>query len=292
MVAIGARATYENECFIFDVNAYKRYTSIDGDTTVDHHPVRDHAQDCRPIRLPRFLRNGFPCHALPCLPPPSSFAVLAASPASPPAPSVLPAARRPISRPSRRWCRRETRHPSQRRALARRAHRRHRQRRCRSARRMWRIAAACSPCPPACRTTRSDRPAAPADHAAADRRAAAPAGGAAPQDRRLRQGDLRRDRRYRKAQRHAAGCAACQARRPGRGAAHLDRPGAGADRLGPGAARRTGRPVPDRREADIADQQNQIKAQTGQPEYNLAEIFLSRSKIRRRPPRPSASPIP
>ncbi len=31
MVSIGARATYENECFIFDVNLAKRYTSIGGD---------------------------------------------------------------------------------------------------------------------------------------------------------------------------------------------------------------------------------------------------------------------
>jgi LPS-assembly protein len=32
MVAVGGRATYENECLIFDVNLYKRYTSIEGDT--------------------------------------------------------------------------------------------------------------------------------------------------------------------------------------------------------------------------------------------------------------------
>ena len=32
LVAIGARATYENECLIFDVNAYKRYTQINNDT--------------------------------------------------------------------------------------------------------------------------------------------------------------------------------------------------------------------------------------------------------------------
>jgi LPS-assembly protein len=32
LVAVGARATYENECLIFDVNAYKRYTEINGDT--------------------------------------------------------------------------------------------------------------------------------------------------------------------------------------------------------------------------------------------------------------------
>jgi LPS-assembly protein len=29
--AIGARTTYEDECFIFDVNLYKRYLSINGD---------------------------------------------------------------------------------------------------------------------------------------------------------------------------------------------------------------------------------------------------------------------
>ncbi len=37
MVAIGARGTYENECFIFDANFFKRYTSIlgdNGDTTI------------------------------------------------------------------------------------------------------------------------------------------------------------------------------------------------------------------------------------------------------------------
>jgi LPS-assembly protein len=32
LVAVGARATYENECLIFDVNAYKRYTQINGDS--------------------------------------------------------------------------------------------------------------------------------------------------------------------------------------------------------------------------------------------------------------------
>ena len=31
MVAVGARGTYENECVIFDVNLFKRYTSINGD---------------------------------------------------------------------------------------------------------------------------------------------------------------------------------------------------------------------------------------------------------------------
>ena len=37
MVAIGARGTYENECFIFDANFFRRYTSIlgdNGDTTI------------------------------------------------------------------------------------------------------------------------------------------------------------------------------------------------------------------------------------------------------------------
>ncbi len=32
MDSVGLRATYENECFIFDVNASKRYTSLNGDT--------------------------------------------------------------------------------------------------------------------------------------------------------------------------------------------------------------------------------------------------------------------
>ena len=31
LVAIGARATYEDECFIFDANLYRRYTSINND---------------------------------------------------------------------------------------------------------------------------------------------------------------------------------------------------------------------------------------------------------------------
>jgi LPS-assembly protein len=31
MVAVGARGTFENECVIFDVNLFKRYTSINGD---------------------------------------------------------------------------------------------------------------------------------------------------------------------------------------------------------------------------------------------------------------------
>ena len=37
MVAVGARGTYEDECFIFDVNFFRRYTSIlgdNGDTTI------------------------------------------------------------------------------------------------------------------------------------------------------------------------------------------------------------------------------------------------------------------
>ena len=37
MVAVGARGTYENECFIFDANFFRRYTSIlgdNGDTTI------------------------------------------------------------------------------------------------------------------------------------------------------------------------------------------------------------------------------------------------------------------
>ena len=31
MVAVGLRGTFENECLVFDVNAFKRYTSINGD---------------------------------------------------------------------------------------------------------------------------------------------------------------------------------------------------------------------------------------------------------------------
>ena len=31
MVAVGADAAYENECFIFDVLLYRRYTSINND---------------------------------------------------------------------------------------------------------------------------------------------------------------------------------------------------------------------------------------------------------------------
>jgi LPS-assembly protein len=32
MVAAGVRATYEDECFIFDANVSRRYTSLNGDT--------------------------------------------------------------------------------------------------------------------------------------------------------------------------------------------------------------------------------------------------------------------
>ena len=31
MVSAGLRATYEDECFIFDANFYRRYTSLNGD---------------------------------------------------------------------------------------------------------------------------------------------------------------------------------------------------------------------------------------------------------------------
>ena len=31
MVSAGVHATYEDECFIFDANASRRYTSLDGD---------------------------------------------------------------------------------------------------------------------------------------------------------------------------------------------------------------------------------------------------------------------
>jgi LPS-assembly protein len=31
MVAVGADAIYEDECFIFDLRLYRRYTSINGD---------------------------------------------------------------------------------------------------------------------------------------------------------------------------------------------------------------------------------------------------------------------
>jgi LPS-assembly protein len=31
MVAIGADAVYEDECYIFDLRLYKRYTSFNGD---------------------------------------------------------------------------------------------------------------------------------------------------------------------------------------------------------------------------------------------------------------------
>jgi LPS-assembly protein len=31
MVAVGADATFENECFIFDIRFTKRYTSVNGD---------------------------------------------------------------------------------------------------------------------------------------------------------------------------------------------------------------------------------------------------------------------
>jgi LPS-assembly protein len=32
MVAVGADAIYEDECFIFDLRMYRRYTSFNGDT--------------------------------------------------------------------------------------------------------------------------------------------------------------------------------------------------------------------------------------------------------------------
>jgi LPS-assembly protein len=32
MVSVGADAIYEDECFIFDLRAYRRYTSINGDS--------------------------------------------------------------------------------------------------------------------------------------------------------------------------------------------------------------------------------------------------------------------
>jgi LPS-assembly protein len=32
MVAVGADAIYEDECFIFDLRMYRRYTSINGDS--------------------------------------------------------------------------------------------------------------------------------------------------------------------------------------------------------------------------------------------------------------------
>ncbi len=55
MIGAGVRATYENECFIFDANVSRRYTSLNGDTGVDAGIVPNHLQDRRPVRLPRLL---------------------------------------------------------------------------------------------------------------------------------------------------------------------------------------------------------------------------------------------
>ncbi len=55
--SIGAVASYEDECFVFDVNFNKRYTSIDNDNGGTIDSVPDHLQDGRAVRFPRILRG-------------------------------------------------------------------------------------------------------------------------------------------------------------------------------------------------------------------------------------------
>ena len=57
LVGIGAKATYEDECFIFDLNFFRRYTSINNDNGGTTLLFQDHAQDRWAVRVPR-LSNG------------------------------------------------------------------------------------------------------------------------------------------------------------------------------------------------------------------------------------------
>ena len=51
MVAVGADAVYEDECFILDLRFFRRYTSFNGDNGVDDCADPDDVQDDRPVRL-------------------------------------------------------------------------------------------------------------------------------------------------------------------------------------------------------------------------------------------------
>jgi len=58
MVLAGADAIYEDECFIFDLRLYRRYTNINGDNGANLDTVSTNVQDDRPIRLSRDVSLG------------------------------------------------------------------------------------------------------------------------------------------------------------------------------------------------------------------------------------------
>ena len=55
LVTVSGDASYEDECFIFDVKYLRRYTSVNNDGVRYHAAVHGYLEDRRPIRLPPVL---------------------------------------------------------------------------------------------------------------------------------------------------------------------------------------------------------------------------------------------